>query len=234
MIYHPQFLLLMKRFLLAFLFAMISVTAGYAQAILATAEYNKTMQPAITLDIPYPDKTVQAAIEDRLLKLGYKGKSNKGYTVFKAVRLPELGPDTYDLYFDASRKSRREKDITTVTMLVSSGYEKFIGDTTNLQVVNNAKQWLNAFPEAVVAYDLEVQISDQEATWKKADKKLANLIDDATDLQRKLVKLQKEIEDNTAQQAAQRTEIERQLQVLEQLKSQRKVAAKVEPKAANN
>lgn len=206
----------------------------HAQAVLATAEYNKTMQPAITLDIPFPDKTVQAAMEDRMLKLGYKGKSNKGYIVFKAVRLPELGPDTYDLYFDAARKSRREKEMTVVTLLISSGYEKFIGDTTNLQVVNNAKQWLNSFPEAVVAYDLEVQISDQESAWKKAEKKSASLIDDGADLQKKLVKLQKEIEENTAQQAAQRTEVERQLQVLEQLKSQRKGAAKIEPKATNN
>ena len=121
-----------------------------------------------------------------------------------------------------------------VTLLVSSGYEKFIGDTTNLQVVNNAKQWLNTFPEAVAAYDLEVQISDQEAAWKKAEKKLNNLSDDSADLQRKLVKLQKEIEENTAQQASQRTEVDRQLQVLEQLKSQRKGAAKIEPKPATN
>lgn len=212
----------------------ISSMSVHAQAVLATAEYNKTMQPAITLDIPFPDKTVQAAMEDRMLKLGYKGKSNKGYIVFKAVRLPELGPDTYDLYFDAARKSRREKEMTVVTLLISSGYEKFIGDTTNLQVVNNAKQWLNSFPEAVVAYDLEVQISDQESAWKKAEKKSASLIDDGADLQKKLVKLQKEIEENTAQQAAQRTEVERQLQVLEQLKSQRKGAAKIEPKATNN
>lgn len=224
----------MKKMLYTSILFLFISSVVRAQSVLATAEYNKTMQPAITLDVPFPDKIVQAAMEDRMLKLGYKGKSNKGYLVFKAVRLPEIGPDMLDLYFDASRKSRREKDITVVTLLVSSGYEKFIGDTTNLQVVNNAKQWLNTFPEAVAAYDLEVQISDQEAAWKKAEKKLNNLSDDSADLQRKLVKLQKEIEENTAQQASQRTEVDRQLQVLEQLKSQRKGAAKIEPKPATN
>lgn len=224
----------MKKFVLMLIGFCITSLSINAQSVLATAEYNKTMQPAITLDVPFPDKIVQAAMEDRMLKLGYKGKSNKGYLVFKAVRLPELGPDMYDLYFDASRKSRREKDMTVVTLLISSGYEKFIGDTTNLQVVNSAKQWLNTFPEAVVAYDLEVQISEQEAAWKKAEKKSVNLTDDGVDLQKKLIKIQKEIEENTAQQAAQRTEVERQLQVLEQLKAQRKSAAKVETKSTNN
>lgn len=192
-----------------------------AQSILATAEYNKTMQPGLTLDLPYNEQVVQSAIEDRLLKLGYKGKSNKGYLVFKAVRIAELGPDAFDLYFDASRKSRKEKDQSRITLLISSGYEKFIGDTTNLQVINQAKQWLNTFTESVAAYELDVQIGEQETAWKKADKKLANLTDDGADLQKKLTKLQKEIEENTAQQAAQKAEVERQLQVLEQLKSRR-------------
>ena len=200
----------------------VMATASFAQAHLATADYQKTMQPAVENDIPFPEKTVNKAIEDKMQKMGYKGKDNKGYTIYRGVRMAELGPDAYDLYFKTDRKSRKESDNTVVTMMVSSGYDKFIGDSTNGTVIENAKNYLNSLTEMIAAYDLELQIKEQEDATKKADKKLTNLVEDGQNLQKKKARIEKDIEDNIKKQADQKAESEKQRQIFETLKAKRK------------
>ncbi|MFZ4057100.1 MAG: hypothetical protein ACOYKE_03130 [Ferruginibacter sp.] len=207
-------------------FAVILMQSfSFGQAKLATAEYQKSMQPALEIEVPFPQKTILNAIEDKFIKLGYKGKETKGYLTFKGVVLPELGAEAYDVYFNAERKSKREKDFSIVTMMISSGYERFIGDTTNAVVLDKAKGWLNNLTPLTADYDLELQITDQDEIMKKAEKKLNGLIEDAQDLTKKKAKLEKEIADNTTNQANQKSELEKQQQVLQTLKGKRKVAA---------
>lgn len=209
-----------KLFLLS---AILFLAMGaFAQAHLATADYQKTMQPAVEIEMPFPEKTVMKSVIDKIEKRGYKAKEAKGYTVFKGVMMPEIGPDAYDLYFKTDRKSRKEKDITILTMMVSSGFEKFIGDSTNSAVIEKAKTFLNGHTEATVAYDLELQIKDQEEVTTKADKKMANLVEDGQDLVKKKEKIEKEIEDNKRKQADQKGEAEKQAQIFSTLKAKRK------------
>ncbi|MBL0356150.1 MAG: hypothetical protein IPP72_04355 [Chitinophagaceae bacterium] len=209
-----------KLFLLATI--LFSAACSFAQARLATADYNKTMQPAVEIEIPFTEKTVMKTIVDNIEKRGYRGKENKGYMVFKGVMMSELGSGTYDLYFKTDRKSRKEKDITILTMMVSSGFEKFIGDTTDSRVIENAKTFLNNQTAAVIAYDLELQVKEQEEITAKSDKKYNNLVEDGQDLLKKKEKLEKEIVENTQKQAEQKAEAEKQRQILETLKGKRK------------
>lgn len=211
----------MKKLFLS-LTIMVMATASFAQARLATADYQKTMQPAVENDIPFPEKTVSRAIEDKMQKMGYKGKDNKGFTIYRGVHIASLGPDAYDLYFKTDKKSRKESGTTVVTMMVSAGYDKFIGDSTNSVVIDNAKNYLNGLTEIVGAYDLEQQINEQEDASKKADKKLANLVEDGQDLQKKKAKIEKDIEENIKKQAEQKSEAEKQRQIFDTLKAKRK------------
>lgn len=81
---------------------------------------------------------------------------------------------------------------------------------------------MNNLRDVIAAYDLEQQIIAQENEVKKADKKSANLISDASDLQNKLKKIESEIQTNIKDQADQVKELDRQKQILENLKLQRK------------
>ena len=208
---------------LYFLAAMaLFSTYSFAQARLTTAEFQKAMQPAVEIDIPFPEKTVMKTIVDMLEKKGYKGKDTKGYYTFKGVVLPELGNSSYDLYFKTDRKSRSQKDNTILTLLVSGGYEKFIGDSTGSALIGNVKTFLNKQIDASAAYDLEMQITDQDETTRSAEKRLASLIEDGQSLQKKKEKLEKEIQDNIKKQADQKTEAEKQTQIFNTLKGKRK------------
>jgi hypothetical protein len=198
-------------------------TVSIAQPYTTMVDYQKVSRQAVIADMPFPEKTVTKALDDNLGKMGYNGKDSKGFTVYKGVHLAALGEATYDLYFMIDKKSKKEKENSTITMMISSGYDKFITEADDKTLFTNMKAYLTDMRDMVAAYDLELQITDQEATVKSSEKKANDLEEDATDLQKKKKKIEGQIEDNTKAQAAQKTEIEKQHQILETLKGKRKV-----------
>ena len=193
-----------------------------AQATTATVEYLKINRQAVVNDIPFPEKTIRDAIDNKMEKMGYKGKESKGYMVYKAVRLQELGSDSYDLYFMADRLSRKNKENSTLTMLVSKGFDNFAADSTDGSLISNAKKYLDSIKIMIAAYDLELQIQAQEDAVAKADKKHTNLVEEGESLEKKRKSIEKDIEDNKKNQADQKTETEKQRQILETLRGKRK------------
>jgi hypothetical protein len=212
----------MKKFSLS-LIAVCTALLSLAQARYTTTEFQKVMRPAIVADIPFPEKTISNAIEDKMSKSGYKGKSVKGFTMYPGVHLNELGSGNYDMYFMIDRVSRKDKGNSTVTLMLSKGFDAFVSDSSDVTVIESAKTYLNNLRDMVAAYDLELQIAEQDDVIKKADKKYNSLMDDGTDLQKKKRKIEEQIVENTAAQAAQKTETEKQRQVLETLKAKRKI-----------
>jgi hypothetical protein len=212
----------MKKFLLS-LPALCTALLGFAQARYTTTEFQKVMRPAIVADMPFPEKTVSNAIEDKMNKSGYKGKSVKSFTMYSGVHLNELGVGNYDMYYLVDRVSRKDKGNSTVTLMLSKGFDAFVSDSSDASVIESAKNYMNNLRDMVAAYDLEMQITEQEDVIKKADKKYNSLVDDGTDLQKKKRKIEEQIVENTAAQAVQKGEAEKQRQVLETLKAKRKI-----------
>jgi hypothetical protein len=211
----------MKR-ILALAIGIATFFISIAQSRAEPIEYQKIPRQAAVIEYPFSAKTTQAAIEDKMAKMGYKGKDTKGFTVFKGVRITELGADMYDLYFMVDKKSRKDKDNSKITLLISKGLEQFVSDTLDVNVFNNGKTYLNNFGPVIVAYDLEVQIKEQQDAVQKNEKKAANLVDDAAGLQKDKVKLEKKIADNEQEQVKQKAEVETQKQILTTLFSKRK------------
>lgn len=189
----------------------------FAQAHYVFIDFKNAQKPAIQNEYSYPDKTVTNAIDTKLNKLGYKGKDSKGYTFYKGVVLPELGNQPYDLYFKVDRKSRKDKDVAVVNMLISTGNENFITDSSDGQTINNARSFLDNLMPSIVAYDLQQQITNQQEAVTKAEKKYKSLQNDADDLQKRKRKIEEQIDDNTKDQKNQQAEIEKQRRLYETL-----------------
>jgi uncharacterized coiled-coil protein SlyX len=204
---------------------LLSFAAMYtgisAQSRTTTVEYQKVNRDAVVHELPYPEKTVINAIQDTLEKLGYKGKESKGFLVFRGVQMSALGNDNYDLYFSTDRKSRREKDISELTIMVSRGADNFVTEANDPGIIKNMRSYLDNINPTVAHYDLEQQIAEQEDVVRKAEKRAANLSDDADDLQKKMKKVEEQIADNIKDQAKQKDEVEKQRLALEALKAKR-------------
>jgi predicted RNase H-like nuclease (RuvC/YqgF family) len=150
--------------------------------------------------------------------MGYKGKESKGFIVYKAVRMPVLGSEAYDLYFSVDKKSKREKDISNVTMMISMGSDDFVTEKSDPGLIQNVKTYLDNLHNMVSIYDHHQQIAEQEEVVKKLEKKVSGLSDDAEDLLKKKKKLEKEIEENFKEQADQQKELEKQRHALSALR----------------
>src|SRR5947208_1008902 len=102
------------------LFSLLAVSVylfSFSQSHVTVADFQKVQEPAVENEILFPEKTVSHAIQDKLEKMGYKGKESKGFIVYRSVHLFELGSENYDLYFRTERKSKKEKDNTVVTLM---------------------------------------------------------------------------------------------------------------------
>lgn len=193
-----------------------------AQSVTATIQYQKADRQAVIIEIPFAEKTIMNAIDNKMELMGYKGKGSKGFTVYKGVKMPELGNDDYDLYFMADKKNRKDKDNSTLTLMIAKGEENFVSDISNAVLIANAKKYLNNIHILISTYYLEQQIIAQEETVNKAFKNYNNLVDEGQGLEKKRSNIEKDIESNKKEQVNQQTDLEKQKQILETLKSSRK------------
>ena len=211
----------MKKIGVLFL-TMVVYCSAFTQTSSVNVDYQKVSREALSNEIGYSDKTVANAIDENMGKLGVKGKSTKGYMVYKGVKLPELGADTYDLYFSIDRKSKKEKESSSITLMISKGEDNFITSSSDPALMAKAKTWLDNLWDMVTVYDLEQQINAQEDLVKKNEKKMNNLAEDAQDLEKKRKKTEQDIEVNKKAQVSQQEELENQKKILETLKGKRK------------
>jgi hypothetical protein len=212
----------MRQFILSTAIIFFLHGAVKSQAYSGQSDYNKNMISAVLDEYPYEEGTVDNAIDAKFKGMGYNSKGSGDYKVFKAVKLTDIGPDVYDLYFKTDRKSKKEKGRTVVYLLISKGNENFVSEAADTALFANVKSFLNNLITDVAAADLEKQIADQEDVVKKANKKMSNLQDDGQDLAKKLQKIQQQIADNKNAQADQQKEVAAQAQILDTLKAKRK------------
>ncbi len=185
-------------------------------------EWQKKKIPAVLTEVPQSASITEDAIKQKLSQLGYNGKETKGVYVFKAIRIPEISDETFDVLLSIERKSRKEKDASIVYFAVSRGYENYVKADDDPVLVSKIKQYCLNFLPWAEAQALEVDIKNQEDKVKSSEKKLQDYQDDSESLQKKLKKLQDDIEENKKNIEKQKADVENQRKALEILKGKRK------------
>ncbi|MEP7373525.1 MAG: hypothetical protein ABI675_09080 [Chitinophagaceae bacterium] len=220
----------MKRIYLFLGSVFIFSTVAFSQAYEGNIEYNKKKQQAIQIDYSYSQEAVENAIVQKIEKMGYKAKEekglfnkDKGFIVFKNAFITDISENSMDYIIKVDRKSRKEKDETTLYLIMSKDDVNAISamDATG---VGKAKSFLNNLLPEIEEANLELQIKSQDETVAKAEKKYKNLQDDQQSLEKKIKGLQSDLEKNIKDQENQQKEIENQKQASELLKGKRKVS----------
>jgi hypothetical protein len=217
----------MKRILLSFSAVIFFTATAFAQAYEGSIEYDKKKQQAFVIDYPYPAEAVENAIVQKMQRLGYKGKEekgmfnkDKGFIVFKSAYITDIINSSMDYIIKVEQKSRKEKDASVLYFIISKDSENAMKNFDGYDV-NRAKGFLNDLLPDVEAANLELQIIAQEEAVAKAEKKLKGLQNDKEDMERKIKKLQDDIKDNLKNQEDTRQDIENQKKALEALKIKR-------------
>ena len=208
-------------FLLTSLVTILSFVSS-AQAYEDNVQYDKQKQPAIAINYNYPAQAVENAFVEKMAKLGFKAKEekgllnkDKGFIVIKNAYITEISPDRMDYIIKVDRKSRKESDESVMYLIMMKDGENAL-IKMGAENVGKSKLFLNNMLPDIEAAHLEIQIKDQEEVVTKAEKKLNDLKDDQASLERKL-KQNKEDQESTQK------DIEAQKQTLELLVGKRKM-----------
>ena len=183
-----------------------------------SAKLNKEQRTAFQADFPVDKDLMKTTLEDRLEKAGLsKGKKYKGYIKYAAVTFSELSPNKMDIY----TKVEGKKDNSSVIMLVSTGYDNFIGTATDAVAATNTIIFLNKLNDDAVTMKAAIDLVAQQKAVKEAEEKLNDSDKEAKKLANKKAKLEKkmEAEEKTGDKASKEVEAEKMR--LENLKGQK-------------
>src|SRR5262249_31324763 len=144
-------------------------------------------------------------LKDYMARKGIKPSSYKGLTVYKNFPLDSGSTALSDLYF----KMDKGDDATIVTMVPTTPGEDFENQTgADQATIDQSKSFLKRMYAVVGSYSTKVQLADQQEVLNKENKKLKGLLDDSTDLDKKIRSLQSDIDQN-------KNDLEKQKKVLD-------------------
>jgi hypothetical protein len=209
----------MNKIILLFL-SVLSTVVVLGQSYEGTIDYQKTRQAVVMVQLPYSGEHVEDALKEYMAKRGSRSSGMKGFTVFRSVQLNDSDSSLSDLYFKAGSKNRQEKDITVLTLLPVKKNQDILtrmpGDST---LIASARAFLDSLAPAVHIYSMNVQANDQESVLKKAQKKQDGLINDEADLEKRIRKLEADLDDNKKQQAKQAADLQANINAEDDTKS---------------
>ena len=205
----------MKRIIIS-LFLLLITGFIFGQAKEGAVSFQKRQQAAAVIELPYAPDVITAALNNYLSK---KGKSRstdlKGFTTFRNTQLLKEDSTNADLYFRVERKSRQEKEVSIVSLLLTTPDDgtEAVSNVHHLNM-EQAKSYLNELAPAIEAYNLEEQIKDQNNAVIQAESKYKNLVNEGADLEKKREALERKIQDNKLEQRTQQNEVESRKQKL--------------------
>lgn len=199
-----------------------------AQAYEGTVEFKKKKRAAFIMEYPYPPEAVENAIDQKMEKLGYRAKEerglfngDKGFKTYSHAYLTDVSDDAIDYVIKVERKSKKEDDKSIVYMIAMKGDDDHT-KVFDAVAIDKAKTFLNKFSPNVEAAHLEIKIKEKEEEVAKAEKKLIKLKDDQSEMEEKIKKLQDALTQNAKDQEGAVKNIEDQKQTLDMLKGRRK------------
>ena len=174
-------------------------TAGFSQAYVTQTGKGKSLQPAAAVRLAFNTDIVEDALKAYLSKKGYSSSHARGYILSRAVPLGD--GDGNDLYFSTSTPDRKVKDNTELVLIPAKknadiGNGAFV-DSSKL---TQASAFLDEFTPFVKAYGINTQLTTQQDGLLKAQKKMTNLRNDSSDLEKRLRNLQSDLTENKSDQ----------------------------------
>lgn len=204
----------MKLLLPALLLFTTIATAQNAHE--ATVKFMKAQQNAIVAEYQYPPDVAENALLEKLDKLGLgrNRSTEKGFYVYKAVNWNDLSTEKLDVYTRVDGKGTQ----STLTILVSKGYDNFITSAKDKDMVDKVKAMLNSFTADANAYQLRQNIEAQVVVIAKAVKEYDRYVNDADRLEKKIAGMQKDLNDSKREIDKQKEVVDREKQKLEDMK----------------
>jgi hypothetical protein len=212
-------LLLLQPLLLALLFAIPS----FSQSTTGKVDYQKGDKMAATIDLPYNAQVVHEAIKEFLSRKCTKSDRSKGFDIFRYTKLHDNDPELHDVHCRVESKGKKDNESVVYILIGRPGENMSVRTSDDHYKHEEAKKLLNQMLPSIESFKLESEISGQEESVKREEKKLSGLADEQKDLEKRIKALQDKLEENKLDQKKQADETARQRSMLDNMKNRRKI-----------
>lgn len=205
-----------------FVLLQLGAIHAFSQSSSSNLKYKDALRPGLVLPLMYKTDIAEQTILAKLKETGYKpqtkgnifNKKNKqeGFYVFTGVQLPELANQKLDLYFKVDPLDGGNSLNSSISLLVSKGYDNFISPETDSATFGASERFLNSFVAQTADFQLNKQMDEQkkalvatEDKWQKVRtkqdetrNKIAQLEADLKNMQQEEQTLQQEVDKQRA------------------------------------
>jgi hypothetical protein len=198
----------MRNLLLLFTVTLFFSGSIIAQSYRTTYTFQKNNYGAAAIQVPYDENVVTEAVKDYMTGKGYKDAHYKDFMIFRSVPLDNSSSAYSDAYFNISKKSRSEKDISIIT-LIPVKKEATLSTATeeDSSFISKSMVFLDSMVHQIHHYSLTQQIQVQQKALDKTNAKLLSLKNDSGDIAKKIRNYESELAENKTDQSKQTTVI---------------------------
>jgi hypothetical protein len=191
----------MKRSFLFLSICLFCKAGLFAQAYISETAMRNTKQAAAAIRLPYGTDPVEDALKQYMMTRGFKSTGSGGFLLFRSI--PMDGADTAlsDLYFKTDVASRKEKDMTVLSLIpVRKNQDLMARTLADSSRLEKARLFLDSLAPFVTTYNTGLQLSSQQEILGKARKKMNDLKSDQGDLDKRIRNLQSDLDQNQKDQ----------------------------------
>ena len=142
--------MIMKRNLLFIVLFFSTLPVAFSQAYETKVDYAKKKQEAFAMDYTYSQEAVENALVKKIEDLGFKSKTekglfnrDKGFILFKNTIISDISDQRMDYIVKIDRKSRKDKDESTLSMIINNGSQNAMA-TMDAFTVGKVKAFLES------------------------------------------------------------------------------------------
>ncbi len=186
------------------LFAICSIFALQAQSYETISKWDKNNAPSVAIEVNAPDDIAAQSLFDLLKSEKLKGKKSGKKVSFEKIVFPTLSSDYINIYATVVAK---DNNYSTVYVFVNRGLKSdFISSTTDLQLTDNLKAYLNnKYAPIAAKANLDYKIKNQQKLIGDSSKDLNKKQNDLEKKIKQKEELISEIDDLTKQIELQKT-----------------------------
>lgn len=173
----------------------------FAQAYIGETELRNIKQPSAAIRLPYTVGVIEDGLKQYMTIKGFKSTKSSGFILYRSVPQDESDTLLSDLYFKGVVASRKEKDMTILSLVaINKNDDPTIRTRADGPRMEKARLFLDSLARFVAAYNLNLMVNSQHEALGKAQKEMNDLKSDQGDLEKKLRRLQADLDQNQRDQ----------------------------------
>lgn len=222
----------MKKILVfAIVCCQLAVINAFSQSSFKTVDYKDALRPSLHLPLNYNPEIAEQTILAKLKETGYKPQKNgnmfnkknkqEGFYKFTGVQLPELADQKLDLYFRVDPVDGEGTVKSTISLMVSKGYENFVSPELDSATYAASQKFLDGFVANTEIFQINKQMEKQKEALATSETKWNKLREKQEDARKKILQLESDIKNWQQEEEAQIKDVDMQRSLLKDLEMKR-------------